>query len=340
MIFVGDRYCPKNLHRLHYFFLIWWISILQFLRKFFNFRVSPWNLHRHSLTKTITVDELHQLGSTNLETVFFKCCRPTYAHFFEKKGILNRMMGWVVLANPIVFVWAAYKLIVGRNCCENLGLTSIISGWPPSFRPITFKMIFILHVTSLGHRLPCPWWSFKSCAAAEGFGVDGKLSFPPGSCPGIPFLEVPKNRFRWFTERWQFYSLNFSERCARLSSWNPRQKFKDDFWWILFFMGANTAKRCVCVFLVFRSVASSFKDLVDQVHLVDQVPFWSWSGNLFVQLPKMMMMTLIPTTRWWHGKDFVGCCPKNWMKYLDLVSKSYQAKDHNITWQFLNPGPG
>ena len=77
-----------------------------------------------------------------------------------------------------------------------------------------------------------------------------------------------------------------------------------------FFMGANTAKRCVCVFLVFRSVASSFKDLVDQVHLVDQVPFWSWSGNLFVQLPKMMMMTLIPTTRWWHGKDFVGCCQK------------------------------
>ena len=93
MIFVGDRYCPKNLQRLHYFFLIWWISILQFLRKFFNFRVSPWNLHRHSLTKTITVDELHQLGSTNLETGFFKCCTPTYAHFFGKKGILNRMMG-------------------------------------------------------------------------------------------------------------------------------------------------------------------------------------------------------------------------------------------------------
>ena len=37
------------------------------------------------------------------------------------------------------------------------------------------------------------------------------------------------------------------------------------------FMGARNCQRCV--FLVFRSVGSSFKDLVDQVHLVDQVPF-------------------------------------------------------------------
>ena len=92
-----------------------------------------------------------------------------------------------------------------------------------------------------------------------------------------------------------------------------------------FFMGANTAKRCVCVFLVFRSVASSFKDLVDQVHLVDQVPFWSWSGNLFVQLPKMMMMTLIPTTRWWHGKDFVGCCQKKSLGFIHVSCLKFET---------------
>ena len=108
--------------------------------------MSPWNLHRHSVTKTITVDEKHQLGGTNLETFFFKCCTPTFAYFFVKGNYESNDWDEQVLANPIVFVWAAYKLILGRNCNEKMGLTSII---------LTNNIQNDLH-------LPChqPWASF------------------------------------------------------------------------------------------------------------------------------------------------------------------------------------
>ena len=54
----------------------------------------------------------------------------------------------------------------------------------------------------------------------------------------------------------------------------PGPKTQRLFFGEFLFMGFS--KICErCVFLVSRSVVSSLNDLVDQVHLVDQVPFWS-----------------------------------------------------------------
>ena len=121
------------------------------------------------------------------------------------------------------------------------------------------------------------------------------------------FMGFSKICERW-DERWivVFFKCFFPEKLVLLVVILKCkvQKFRDDFLWIPFY-GLFKNLWTVCVFLLSRSVVSSLNDLVDQVHLVDQVPFWSWSGNLFVQLPKMMMMMmLIPTTRWWHGIDW------------------------------------
>ena len=76
-------------------------------------------------------------------------------------------------------------------------------------------------------------------------------------------------------ERWSFFLDVFSRKLKQGCHLEiPGRKTQRLFFGEFLFMGFS--KICErCVFLVSRSVVSSLNDLVDQVHLVDQVPFWS-----------------------------------------------------------------